>query len=165
MSDELIIATLKEYISPNDYDLHDWDTIINRRTLFKEGVYSYPCVYGNLLLTDDLEFYDAEPKQPIHDDLLMKMLSEEDELIISVLKKYVPLRYREDADLITILSRKEQVKEGVYLYKINNVSVCLDDGLELVEYGDLHIIDGNVYYDFHLDSDSEYDAYEWFGEL
>lgn len=165
MVDELIVSVLKEYVSPNDYDLHDWDTIISRREEVQKGVYSYPCVYANILLNDDLTFYDAEPKQPIHDDLLMNMLSEDEKLIISILKQYVPLRYREDADLITILSRREQVKEGVYCYNINGVKICLDDSLNLVEYGDLHIIDNNIYYDFHLNSDEEYDAYEWFGEL
>ena len=165
MVDDLIISVLKKHITPSDYDLHDWNTIIERREQFKDGVYSYPCIYANILLTDDLEFYDAEPKQPIHDNVIMSNLSEDEKLIISVLKKYIPYEYREDADLVTILSRREQVKKGVYKYKVNNIIFYLDDELMPVEYGKVHIINNKIYYDFDLDPKTQYAPLIYFSDL
>ena len=148
MVDDLLVSVLKEYIMPSDYDLHDWESIIERRELVEEGVYSYPCVYANIMLTDDLEFYDAEPKQPIHNSL--NVLSADDNLIVSVLCSYIPYEFREDVDWQTVISRREEIKPNIYKYSINNIDFCLDDDLNPVEYGKIHIIDNKIYYDFNL---------------
>ena len=163
--DELLIETLKKYTSNKDWELHDWDSIIERREKISDNIYSYPCVYANILLTEELEFYDAEPKQPIHDDVLVNSLSEDDKLIIQTLRKYIPLKYCEDIDWNTVLSRKEQVKKGVYKYKINDINFYLDEELNPVEYDKVHIIDNKIYYDFDLDPNIMYAPFILFGEL
>lgn len=59
---ELLIKVLKSYVSPKDFELHDWDTIIRRREQYKKDVFIYKLAYADIYLTDDLEFYDVEPK-------------------------------------------------------------------------------------------------------
>lgn len=59
---ELVISVLKSYISPRDFDLHNWDVIISRREQYKDGVFIYKLAFADIYLTDDLEFYDVEPK-------------------------------------------------------------------------------------------------------
>lgn len=163
MVDELIKSVLMEYISPSDYDLHDWDTIIERRTQYSDDVYIYHCVYGDIYLTEDLEFYDAEPKQPIHNSLRNK-LGVEDELIMTALCDYIPVEYRKDIDWQTIISRREQIKPNIYKYSINNIDFYMDDDLNPIEYGKIHIINNNIYYDFNL-TDVKITPYVLFGEL
>ena len=163
VENEIIADALKEYIPPQDYALHDWNNIILRREKVVEGVYSYPCVYANIMLTESLEFYDAEPKQPIHDDLIG--MSEEYRLIADVLGRYVPFEYRQDADWSTIISRREQVTESICKYGVGMIDFYLDDSLEPVEYGNVHMIDNKIYYDFELDGSIEDDGYILLSEL
>lgn len=59
---EFIINILKTYVSPIDFDLHDWETIIERREQYNDNVFIYKLAYADLYLTDDLEYYDVEPK-------------------------------------------------------------------------------------------------------
>ena len=49
---------------PKDYDLHNWEKIISRRKQYKKGVYIYSLAYADIYLTEELEFYDVETKQP-----------------------------------------------------------------------------------------------------
>ena len=161
---ELIISELKEYVMPVDYDLHDWNSIVDRRTTVKDGVYSYPCVYADIMLTDELEFYDAIPKQPMHKSL-DNSLSAESILVVDALKEYIPYKYLGNVDWNEVLARREEVKPNVYKYVINGIEFYLDEWLEPVEYGKVHIIDNAIYYDFERDSAIEYDAYDLFKEL
>lgn len=59
---ELLISVLKTYALPKDFDLHDWDTIIERREQYKDDVFIYKLAYADIYLTEDLEYYDMEPK-------------------------------------------------------------------------------------------------------
>lgn len=59
---ELLIDVLKSYVLPKDFELHDWKTIIDRREEYKKGVFVYRLAYADLYLTDDLEYYDVEPR-------------------------------------------------------------------------------------------------------
>lgn len=59
---ELLINVLKSYVLPKDFELHDWQTIIERREQYKKDVYIYKLAYADLYLTDDLEFYSVDPK-------------------------------------------------------------------------------------------------------
>ena len=161
--DKLVASVLKEYVSPNDYSLHDWKTIIERREKITDNIYSYPCAYANIMLTDTLEFYDAEPKQPIYKSV-MNSLDDMNELIVLSLCRFIPSDYREDIDWKTIISRREQIKPNVYKYCINNIDFYLDDELNPVEYGKIHIINNKVYYDFNL-TDVKISPYVLFGEL
>lgn len=161
--DKLVVSVLKEYISSDDYDLHDWGSILERKEKVNDEVYLYPCVYGNIMLTSELEFYDAEPKQPIHNSLRNK-LSVEDELIMTALCDYIPVEYRKDIDWQTIISRREQIKPNIYKYSINNIDFYMDDDLNPIEYGKIHIINNNIYYDFNL-TDVKITPYVLFGEL
>lgn len=58
----LLINTLKSYVLPKDFDLHDWGTIISRKEQYKDDVFIYKLAYADLYLTEDLEYYDVEPK-------------------------------------------------------------------------------------------------------
>lgn len=64
MSNELLINALKSYVPSKDWELHDWDTIIERREHYKEDVFIYKLVYADIYLNEELEFCDVEPKQP-----------------------------------------------------------------------------------------------------
>ncbi|MBP5422958.1 MAG: hypothetical protein J6Y78_11010 [Paludibacteraceae bacterium] len=64
VENELLIKVLKTYVMPKDYDLHNWEVIISRRRKYKDGVYIYPLAYADIYLTEELEFYDVETKQP-----------------------------------------------------------------------------------------------------
>ena len=162
--DELLISVLKSYVPSKDYDLHDWETIISRREQYQDDVFIYKLVYADIYLTNDLEFYSVEPKQP-NNEVIKQVDDVESIIIINSLCNYLPYKYRENVDWGVVLSRKERIQENLTEYTINNIKLYLDDNLNIVEYGDIHIIDGNVYYDFHLDKTEQYDAYEWFGEL
>lgn len=162
--DSLVVSVLKSYVPSKDWDLHDWETIISRRKEYKNGVFIYKLVYADIYLTDDLEFYSFEPKQP-NNDVIKQVDDDESILIIESICKYLPYKYRGDVDWSVILSRKKQIKENLIEYTINNISLYFDNELNLVEYGDVHIIDNKVYYDFKLDKTKEYDAYTYFGEL
>ena len=61
-TNELLINVLKTYVLPKDFELHDWETIIERREPYKNGVFIYKLAYADIYLTDDLEYYDMEPK-------------------------------------------------------------------------------------------------------
>ena len=161
---DLLISTLKSYVPSKDYDLHDWETIVSRREHYKDDVFIYKLVFADIYLSENLEFYSVEPKQP-NNRVIKQVVDDESIIIINSLCKYLPYKYREDVDWETILARQEKIRENLTKYTINNISLCLDDELNIIEYGDVHIIDNNVYYDFHLDGSKQYDAYEWFGEL
>ena len=162
--DELIISVLKEYVPSKDYDLHDWETIISRREHYKNGIYIYKLVYADIYLDENLEFYDVETKQP-NNAIIKRPLDEESRLIIDVLSNYIPYEYRGDVDWDTIISRVEKIKYGCYKYKINDIEFYLDNELNPVEYGRVHIIDNKIYYDFGLNPKIEYAPLIYFSDV
>ena len=161
---KLLVSVLKSFVPSKDYELHDWETIISRREKYKDDVFIYKLVFADIYLTDNLEFYDVEPKQP-NNRVIKHTFDDESALIIRCLCNYLPIKYREDVDWETILSRREKIRENLTKYTINNIDLYLDDELNLVEYGKIHIIDNNIYYDFELDKTKGYDGYILFGEL
>ena len=161
---ELLVDVLKSYVPAKDYDLHDWEEIIRRREQYNDNVFIYKLVYADIYLTTDLEFYSVDPKQP-NMSIFKSMSEDENAMIIDAISNYIPSKYLGDVDWMTVISRREQIHENIYKYTINNISICLDDGLELVEYGNMHIIDDDIFYDFELDGSEQYDGYILFGEL
>ena len=82
MVDELLVEVLKSYVPVKDYDLHDWETIISRSKPYNKNVTIYPLVYADLYLTNELEFYSFEAKQPNTSFLEDKRFSEDDSLVV-----------------------------------------------------------------------------------
>lgn len=163
-TDDLLVSVLKSYVPSKDWELHDWETIISRREHYKNDVFIYKLVFADIYLTEDLEFYSVETKQP-NNRVIKQVDDEESIIIINSLCNYLPYKYREDVDWGVILSRQEKINENITKYTINHIDLYLDNELNLVEYGKVHIIDNNIYYDFEVDSDKAYDGYVWFGEL
>lgn len=133
MSDELLISVLKEYVPTKDWDLHDWDTIISRREHYKDDIYIYPLLYADIYLDSELNYYSFEPKQPNYSFLEKKTFSDDDELIISVLKQYVQSKDYDLHDWETIISRREQYKNDIYIYKLVYADIYLDENLEFYD--------------------------------
>lgn len=148
---ELLESVLKSYVPPKDYELHDWNKIIQRREKYSDDVYVYHLIYADLYLTDDYEFYDVEPKQPNH-KIVDDNYNEYEEFVINELSKYVHYNY--DLDWKVIISRREKVEDNIFKYTVNGMDLYFDDEMFIVEYGKVHIIDGEVFYDFNESSDS-----------
>ena len=160
----LITSVLKSYVPSKDWDLHDWETIISRREEYKKGVFIYKLVYADIYLTTDLEFYDVETKQP-NNRAIKQASDEESILIIDVLSNYLDYKFRGDVDWTVILSRKQKIRKNLTKYTINNIDLYLDDELNIVEYGKVHIINNDICYDFELNKEKEYNGYIKIGEL
>lgn len=165
MSDELLISVLKEYVPFSDYDLHDWDSIVERGVEVTKGIYKYSLVYADIYLTYDLEFYDAEPKQPIHLNFLNNDLSEDLEFEKNILDNYHNPFCDVEVDWTTVIGRKEEVKEGVYKYSYRDMDLYFDDELIPVEMGRVHISDNIVLYNFTPEGSTGAGTYVPIGEI
>ena len=163
-NDDLLIDVLKSYVPSKDWDLHNWSEIIYRREHYKNDVFIYKLVYADIYLDENLGFYDVEPKQP-NNAIIKRPVNEESRLIIDVLSNYIPYEYCSDVDWDTVLSRVEKIKYGCYKYKINNIEFYLDNELNPVEYGRVHIINNKIYYDFGLNPKIEYAPLIYFSDV
>ena len=76
-----------------------------------------------------------------------------EEFIINELKKYVPVREYDLNDWKIIIKRVEEVEEGIFKYSLSSMDLYFDDEMYILEYGNTHIINGEVYYDFSSDTD------------
>ena len=133
MVDELLVEVLKSYVPVKDYDLHDWETIISRSKPYNKDVTIYPLVYADLYLTNDLEFYDVETKQPDTSFLEDKNYNEDTSLITSVLKSYVPSKDWDLHDWETIISRREEYNGNVTIYPLVYADLYLTNDLEFYD--------------------------------
>ena len=72
-----------------------------------------------------------------------------EEFIISELQRYLPIREYPLNDWKVIISRVEEVEDNVFKYSLSSMDLYFDDEMIILEYGNVHIIDGSVYYDFN----------------
>lgn len=94
----------------------------------------------------------------------MTEYTDDDLIIINELKKYVPSKEYDLNNWKIIIGRVEEVKEGIFKYPTATMDLYFDDEMLIVEYGDVHIINDEVYYDFGSDSNGS-GTYEKIGRI
>lgn len=120
-----IIKELKSCYNPKDYELNDWETIVDRSVDVGDGLVKYKTSSATIYLKDN-KFYDAEPDE--YDGLPMPKtdFSEEENEIIKELKScYSPKEY-ELNDWKTILSRSSTDNDGITKYNTAFATIYLD---------------------------------------
>lgn len=120
-----IIKELKSCYNPKDYELNDWETIVDRSVDVGDGLVKYKTSSAIIYLKDN-KYYDAEPVE--FDGLPIKVddYSEEDYKIIEELKScYSPKDY-ELNDWKIILSRSSTDENGITKYNTAFATIYLD---------------------------------------
>ena len=94
----------------------------------------------------------------------MSEYSEDEKLVIRELKKYVRPQEHELNNWGVILERVEHIEPNIYKYKLYNMELYFDDEMILVEYGNVHIINGKAYYDYGYNNNGS-GTYEYIGDV
>ena len=71
------------------------------------------------------------------------------EYIKTILKYYTPTEYEELNDYNTIIERVSLVKDNINHFHLAFMDLYFNDNMTILEYGNVHIIDDLVYYDFN----------------
>lgn len=139
-SEDEIIEELKSYISPGDYCLIDWETIISRRTAIDDNIVKYSLPFANVYLKDDV-FYDIEPIEidKTHETTHQNDFTEEELEIIDVLKHYCSPKDYELNDWKTIISRAVVDENNITKYEISFATIYLDKNNDLYDISPVEI--------------------------
>lgn len=150
VDDSDLVNVLKSYVTPRDYDLNNWDTIIRNKVDIGDGVNRYKLSFGYLYLDKNNEFYDVDPFEVDEGfDVLSYDLSDDESLIVGKIKRYVPPQYYDLINWHIILRDVEEVEENIYHYPLHVMDLYLDQDYKPVTYDKCYIIDNKFYYDFN----------------
>ena len=92
------------------------------------------------------------------------MINRDDEEIKSMLKHYVPSKWHNLNNWDILISREKELSDDLNLISCSFMDLFFDNNGFPVNYGDVHIVGDDVYYDFNSD-DLGSGTYTLLGEI